>query len=336
MSDPLVSVVILTHLPQAEALRRAIESVLAQSFQGFEIVLVDSGGHPETAAIAGGFKDARIRHRKAPKHSTIAQGRNAGVRRARGRLIAFLDDDDEWLPAKLERQVRLFQTSDLPDLGLVTCPVWIVNDEMSRVRREPLFERPLRGNLFGEALNLCGSTGAIPSRSTAMVFLKEALLDVGLFDERLLSAEDWELLIRLTRRWQVDVVPEPLALCHQNSGAWKATSGKKRSWDVESHRLLMNRHFSHIARVPGALGRHWLLLAEDYMRLGDWRGCRGAALQAIRQRPRPSSAWVLWLAALSPHSLRAYRALLGLRSYLGWRLLGKKIGAAGAQRDAIA
>lgn len=321
MSDPLVSVVILTRFPRGAMLKRAIGSAFAQTFHDFEVVVVDGGHNPETQAAVESFNDPRIGYHRIPQDKTVGGGRNAGVRLARGRYIAFLDDDDEWLPTKLQEQIHLFQTTVLSDVGLVTCPVWIVNDTLGRMRQEPLFEHPKRGYLFNEALTLAGATGAIPSRHTAMVFLKNALMDVDLYDERFLCADDWDLLIRLTQRWQIDVVSEPLALCHYHYQGDRATARKK---EIQDHKLLIEKHYHLLASVPKALATYWYLLACDYMRGNERRQCRTSVWEAIRHHPRWIAAWMLLFASLSPPSFWAYRTLLNLRSHLGWRLLGKK------------
>lgn len=321
MSDPLVSIIILTHFPRGAMLKRAIASGLAQTFQDFEIIAVDSGHHPETQATAESFNEPRIRYHQIPQDKTVGGGRNAGIRLARGRYIAFLDDDDEWLPTKLEEQIHLFRTTDLSDVGLVTCPVWIVNDTLGRMRQEPLFERPRRGYLFNEALSLAGASGAIPSRHTAMVFLKNALTDVGLYDERFLCADDWDLLIRLTQRWQIDVVSEPLALCHYHYQGDRATARKKELGD---HKLLIKKYHYLLASLPKTLATYWYLLASDYMRANERGHCRSSVWDAVKHHPRWIAAWILLFASLSPPSFWAYRSLLNLRSHLGWRLLGKK------------
>lgn len=318
MNDPLVSVVILTHFARAATLKRAIASALAQTFHDFEILVVDSGHHPETAAAVQSFNDARTSYHRIPKDTAIGDARNSGVRLARGRHVAFLDDDDEWLPAKLEKQVHLFQTSDLPNLGMVTCPVWIVNDGMGRMRQEPLFERPKRGYLFKEAVTL---SGAIPSRATAMIFAKEALIDSALFDGQFLCGEDWDLLIRLTQRWQIDVVREPLALCHYHYRGSRATAIAR---EIESHKLLIQKHHDLLVSRPQALADWSYLLANDYLRANERHQCRTNAREAMKHRPGLISGWMIWLAALSAPSFWAYRAFLSLRLYLGWRLLGRK------------
>ena len=102
---PKVSVVISTH-NRREMLKRAIDSVLKQTFQDFEIIVVDDGNEP-AEEVAKSFSDARIRYvRHEIPHRGAPAARNTGIRSSQGEFVAFLDDDDEWLPLKLQLQVK--------------------------------------------------------------------------------------------------------------------------------------------------------------------------------------------------------------------------------------
>jgi glycosyltransferase involved in cell wall biosynthesis len=118
MNDPLVSIVIPT-FNRASFLPRAIASVEAQTFSDWEIVLVDDGSTDDTVLLMSKYAarpGSRIQYIRQ-SHAGVGAARNRGIEAARGRFIAFLDSDDEYLPQKLERQLTLFQLR--PDLGLV-------------------------------------------------------------------------------------------------------------------------------------------------------------------------------------------------------------------------
>ena len=126
---PKVSVIIPTHNRSA-FLRSSIISVLNQTFQNFEIIIIDDASEDDTREVITSFNEARIRgiHNQASKGA--AGSRNIGVTNAQGEYIAFLDDDDEWLPAKLERQARLLDNSP-PEVGGI-CTGRLVVEKASR------------------------------------------------------------------------------------------------------------------------------------------------------------------------------------------------------------
>src|SRR5580658_1669327 len=132
MPNPLVSVIIPVY-DREHCVKRAIDSVLAQSFKDFEVVVVDDGSKDGSLQILKSYGDAI--HLICQKNAGAGAARNAAIRAARGRWIAFLDSDDEWRPDKLECQMRLVekygagvcysrciseQGESLPDLEEVT------------------------------------------------------------------------------------------------------------------------------------------------------------------------------------------------------------------------
>ena len=97
---------------RAAPVRRAIESVLAQTCQDFEIIVVDDGSTDGTAAAVETFADRRITLIRHEQNRGGSAARNTGIRASSAAYVAFLDSDDEWLPTKLERQLEVFERSD--------------------------------------------------------------------------------------------------------------------------------------------------------------------------------------------------------------------------------
>ena len=104
---PVVSVVINCYNGE-KYLQQAIDSVLAQSYEDWEVIFWDNRSTDRSAEIVLGYRDTRFRYFHAPRHTPLYEARNYAIERARGDLIAFLDVDDWWFPSKLERQVPLF------------------------------------------------------------------------------------------------------------------------------------------------------------------------------------------------------------------------------------
>ena len=121
---PKVSVVIPTH-NRAGFLQAAIQSVLNQTFQDFEIIVVDDASEDQTTEIVRSFSDPRIRYMRHESNKGQGASRNDGIRQASGEYIALLDDDDEWLPEKLAKQVALLDSSP-SQVGMIY--TWLLTD----------------------------------------------------------------------------------------------------------------------------------------------------------------------------------------------------------------
>lgn len=200
MSDK-VSVVTATY-NCGRFLGGAIESVLAQTFQNWEMIIVDDGSTDNTAEVVRPYlQDQRIRYQQT-NHVGAAGARNAAIRLARGSFLAILDADDEWLPEKLERQLALFRQD--PGLGLVYSARAWMNEAGERFEEEnPPFHR---GHVLAQLFRM-----NFVCHSSAMI-RRAVLDDVGLFDTRWEPSEDYELLLRVARRYRFDYVDRPLVV----------------------------------------------------------------------------------------------------------------------------
>src|SRR5262245_35235747 len=173
---PKVSVIIPTH-NRAHFLRGAIFSVLNQTFQDFEIIIVDDASNDTTSQVVGSFDDKRLRYVRHETNKGGSAARNTGILASKSEYIAFLDDDDEWLPEKLAKQMDVLIGSP-PEVGCVyTGYIW-VDRVSSRVLSQ--YSPTKRGNLFHDLLasNCVGGTSSI-------LLKRDCLRKVGLFDESL-------------------------------------------------------------------------------------------------------------------------------------------------------
>jgi len=195
-----VSVIIPTY-NRAYFLEEAIESVLNQTYPHFELLIVDDGSKDETAAVVSRYQDKRIKYLFIP-HQGVSKARNVGIKEAKAELIAFLDSDDLWLPKKLEVQVNFFQNR--PDaLICQTEEIWIRHGR--RVNPKKYHKKP-SGMMFKESLRRCLIS---PS---AVMMRRELFEDVGLFDESMPACEDYDMWLRVTARYPVYLLPEPLVI----------------------------------------------------------------------------------------------------------------------------
>jgi len=207
---PEVSVVIATY-NQAHWLGQAIADVRGQTFRDWELVVVDDGSTDETRAIVARHEeDARVRYLFQTNQERSA-ARNRGIAASSGRLVAFLDADDRWLPEKLARQVTALAVS--PEAALCYTAARFVDGSGAPlpVRKPPrvvagrIFPRLVRANLMILA---------------SVVARRDLLEAAGGFDATLpvYGCEDWDLWLRLARRHPVVAVDEELTLYRQHAG----------------------------------------------------------------------------------------------------------------------
>ncbi|MCU0592459.1 MAG: glycosyltransferase [Desulfobacterales bacterium] len=197
VDPPQVSVIIPTY-NRAGCLREAVDSVLAQEFRGFELIVVDDGSRDETPQLLQPYGDS-IRVLRQENRG-VSAARNAGIAGSRGELIAFLDSDDLWLPGKLARQVEFFRQNP-ESLICQTEELWVKNGSRVNPGRR---HQKRGGMIFEPSLELC-------LVSPSAVMLRRELFDrVGLFNERLPACEDYDLWLRVSCRYPVGLIETPL------------------------------------------------------------------------------------------------------------------------------
>jgi glycosyltransferase involved in cell wall biosynthesis len=233
---PDLSVVLPTY-NRAHLLGRSIESVLNQTYDDFELLVIDDGSTDATGSVVSDFPDRRIRYVRCDRNRGSGAARNVGIQVARGRFVAFQDSDDEWMPDKLEHQMQVFAAAPATvgvvysDMARVLADGRVEYHESPTVVRRRLID-PATG--FYQVYNL-GIASAVVRR--------ECLSQVGPFNERLPALEDLELLIRLARRYEFVHVHTPLVRYHQTHG--RSTS---LATEYRARCLLLRMHYREISR----------------------------------------------------------------------------------------
>jgi glycosyltransferase involved in cell wall biosynthesis len=196
---PLISVIIPTY-NRANLVGEAIESVLLQDFNDYEIIVVDDGSTDNTLEILNKFNNHLIVLHQP--NQGVSAARNAGIATAGGRFIAFLDSDDLWLKQKLTAQIDFFQ-SHRDALICQTEEIWIRNGV--RVNPKKRHQKP-SGMIFEPSLALC-----LVSPSAVMLNRK-LFAAVGIFDPSLPACEDYDLWLRISCRYPVYLINTPLII----------------------------------------------------------------------------------------------------------------------------
>lgn len=226
--NPKISVIIPTY-NRADLLPRAIKSVLSQTFQDFELIIVDDGSTDNTKEVVEEFqkRDRRIKYIWQEKNSGApAKPTNIGIMNSTGEFIAILEHDDEWLPQKLEKQIAIFNDSKNNMLGLVGCDVLVVSNK-TRYFRVPKVKKGKTFEKFLKSTFICSASSALIRRSVFQ--------DVGLFDENLFSVQDWEMWTKMAYAgYAFKFIREPLLRYYihgQNITA--TTSIEKKEKDLD-------------------------------------------------------------------------------------------------------
>lgn len=269
---PEVSVVVPTH-NRPELMKLAVESVLAQqSSVSGEVIIVFDACPIEVPTVA--VPDSwTVRGISNTRSRGLAGARNSGIDAARGRLVAFLDDDDEWLPGKLAAQVRRFE--EQPDAVIVATAMVIDDGESTHVRLAPEEE------LGHEAFLRNRNPGV---HSSSLMFRREVLQgELGLIDEELPRSygEDYDILLRGSSIGLVSVVNRPLVRVLWNGqsyyfGQWAAYA--------EALQYLLGKH-ADFADIPAALGRIEAQVAFALAASGQTRLARQWARKALIHSP---------------------------------------------------
>lgn len=198
---PKVSVVCIAY-NSMEFLPRTVESVLGQTFQDFELVLVDDGSTDHVVEWASGLSDPRVRLVSQPNQG-IAGARNRGIREARGRYIAFLDGDDLWYPTKLELQVEALDLR--PQAGLVHTLVELIDKQDRHLGYSTNMD------VQGDARSAILISNFLGTASVVLV-RRQCFDELGCFlsDPRVAWCDDWDMWTRIAMTYAFALVPQPL------------------------------------------------------------------------------------------------------------------------------
>ena len=223
-----VSVIIPT-FNRAGMIGRCLDSVRAQTFRDLEIVVVDDGSTDDTRAVVGRYQGVRYVWQENQERSAA---RNRGLAASRGRFVAFLDSDDEWLPEKLARQVAYLERYPAAGMVHAACQRKCGEEVRTFFPAESHEPRPLFWDILRRRCLIAMPTPLIR---------RDALDAVGGFWTALNCAEDLELWLRIAYRYPIGCIGEPLAVYHVHEG-----SGGRLS-EREAYRKIVTRAREYVA-----------------------------------------------------------------------------------------
>jgi len=292
-----VSVIIPTY-NRAEFLHSAIVSTINQTFKDIEIIVADDKSTDNTHEVVRSFKDKRIKYLINASNMGPSATRNSAILASKGEYIAFLDDDDEWIPEKLQKQVELLDKSP-PNICGVYSDRLIIDRLNNKIVSEGLQSNKVRGNLLSQL--------AMRNQiNTCTVLLRRRCLDeVGLFDETISYMEDRDLWIRLSLNWDFEYINEPLTRTFVHKQGHLSARLKEQ---IEGREKLLAKYSDLFNQDRKNWSKLHLLQGAQYCQLKDMKKGRKNFVKGIKIYPFNFNAY-----------FHFFSALLGTNAYLRLR-----------------
>ena len=291
---PFLSVVIPTY-NCAGFLQKALKSVFSQTYQDFEVIVIDNSSTDNTEDVLDSFNDKRLIVIKVNNNGIIAHSRNKGIENAKGKWVAFLDSDDIWKPEKLEKVSDAIVNN--PEVILVCHDEWrVVNGE----RKNHLMYGPAGNDLYETLLfkNNCLSTSAVCLR-------KDVAMETGGFSERkeFVTAEDYEYWIRLSQEGKFYFIKEALGEWHIHDSNDSVGNPQKHVGaiiSVNEHHfaLWLKNNPSGARKVNKAKARVWANTARILQNGCLFPKARMYSVKSICLNPFHWKAWGVLLLSL--------------------------------------
>jgi glycosyltransferase involved in cell wall biosynthesis len=290
--NPDISVILPTY-NRTRPLVAAMESVLAQSYGDLELIVVDDASSDDVASVVKGFADARVRYMRRDRNGGAGAARNTGLAAARGRLIAFQDSDDLWLPGKLERQVAFFDTLSDDVRVVIGGKIVYGRDPQFRYGAGKVAHAPPPGSrlrLDEDQLGHLLAENRISVQNA--LFRRDCMPDLRWFDECLRANEDWEFAVRLVQQTRVFEDIEPVVLGFISADS--ISTNRRRQLMGEFRILRKNSRVLAARRLDRSRLR--IGIAIGLYNAGKKRSAMRFMLAGLRDRPANVAAVVRSLA----------------------------------------
>ena len=271
---PVVSVIIPTY-NRKQTISRAIESILNQTYQDFEIIIVDDGSTDGTDVAIHSFTDPRIRYTHHEHNRGAATARNEGITLARGKYIAFQDSDDESLPDRLERQVEVLNCNS--EIG-------IVYGDMIRVFQdghERLIKTPNVGLNHAETYNALISFKAESVGIGTCVVRRSCFEQIGYFDANLHRFEELDFFIRASKLYHLYKIDAPVIKYYEVN----RDENKILNLALSARKYLLKKYYKEISKNRTCLAIHYFGIGNDLCYLGNIQEGRQYIWRSIQLSP---------------------------------------------------
>lgn len=268
---PEVSVILPT-FNRSHISTRSIRSVLSQTYQDFELIIVDDGCTDGTEKLVRSLSSEKIRYIKHQRNKGISAARNTGIRLARGDFIAFQDDDDEWYPEKLEKQIKAYTTAS-SELGVVYTHRNFIYRKYEYIPPSSLANK--EGYIFNQLLKL-----NFIGPQTSLI-RKECFNNVGMFDESFFRMGDVELFLRISQYYQFKYINEPLVKIYRE----RPLSRTETEQTINSLKRILEIYSPQIKKERKVLAKYYYWIADQYCTLDKLSQGRYYLLKSIKTNP---------------------------------------------------
>jgi glycosyltransferase involved in cell wall biosynthesis len=273
---PLVSIVLPTY-NGSKYLCEAIESCLGQTYQAWELILVDDCSSDETPDIIAEYcrRDRRVRSIRHEVNKKLPQALNTGHAAARGDYLTWTSDDNRYRPAAIEEMTRFLQ--EHPAVGVVYADCVLIDDTGRYMRDFPAL--PASRLAYVDALGAC------------FLYRRSVYETLGGYDVELFLAEDYEYWLRAYREFELAPLHKVLYEYRWHTGSL-TKSANRRAIRTNAERAL-RRHLPYLCRsLPQDRARGWTVCAANAVRRGDLVQAATAYATALRTAPGPSLSYV--------------------------------------------
>lgn len=251
-----ISVIVPTY-NRAHLLGRTVKSILEQTYTDFELIIIDDCSTDDTAHIIAGFNDQRIKYIYLSKHKGASFARNEGLKVAFGEFIAFADSDDVWHKEKLEKQLNVLLNASA-DMGVVYSAFWEVESFKKTFFPKRLVGAKRSGDIHKNLL--FGNFVTIHS-----LVRMNCLKEVGMFDERLPRLQDWDLWLRLSKKYKFFYINEPLITKYKTADA----ISEKSSYFAAGLEIIIKKSLEEFSLYPKLLAKYYYVLGRVFYRNGQ-------------------------------------------------------------------
>jgi glycosyltransferase involved in cell wall biosynthesis len=284
-----VSVIIPVY-NRASLIGRAVRSVLRQTYENFELVIVDDGSTDDTEAVVRSFRDSRIRYVRREVNGGNAAARNTGVNNSSGRLVAWLDSDDEYTPDFLMEVCTTLEGTP-PEIGFTWTGRAVADDTdvfPNRVRKPLRPKRKSSANDYIDFLNnFRGGTGS------GLTLKRECFEEVGYFDERLRASVDRDFTLRLVQHYGFRKTDKKLLLFHNHDGH---RASRNSAHQASACELIIEKHRAILEQHPHLWARYHYQAGRLHYRAGNKSRGRQMLMQSLTKRPLYLKGWIAMLA----------------------------------------
>jgi glycosyltransferase involved in cell wall biosynthesis len=298
--SPKISVIIPTY-NRVHLIGKAIKSVLNQTYQDFEIIVVDDGSTDNTEEVVKSFTDIKI-HYICHKHNRGASAaRNTGIKVSRGEYIAFLDSDDEWLPEKLDKQMKRFN-NESSEVGVVYTGDYYIDEKDKKVKKVHIPRK--EGYIYEELL--AGNYIGTPS---ALLVKKECFTKAGLFDEDLPACEDYDMWFRIAKYYKFRYVNDLLVICLIHNNQMTGNSELM----IEGIKRIQTKYSKEFRKRPYSYSIRYFYLGNKFCHLEKRREGQKYFIKAILIYPFCLKYYIYLLCSI--FGTRIYMHISRVRRY---------------------